>query len=93
MGILNLIFGLFMIGMGFLVKSFPNLIAGYNTMPKNKKENVDIVGLSTYMRNSFIIIGLTIISGYYFFKWISLTLRISFSAADFSVFGITSQKL
>ena len=61
MDILNIIVGLFMIGIGFLVKSSPSLIAGYNTMSEEKKKNVDIVGLSTYMRNSFIIIGLSII--------------------------------
>jgi len=64
MEIINLITGLFMIGMGFLVKSSPNLIAGYNTMPKDKKKNIDIDGLSTYMRNSLIIIGLSIIGKY-----------------------------
>jgi uncharacterized membrane protein SirB2 len=73
MDIINLITGLFMIGMGFLVKSSPNLIAGYNTMSKDKKKNVDIVGLSTFMRNSLIIIGLSIIVGYYLFKWIGFT--------------------
>jgi hypothetical protein len=62
-----------MIGMGFLVKSTPSLIAGYNTMPDDKKKNVDIVGLSTYMRNSLIIIGLSIIAGYYLFKWVGFT--------------------
>jgi hypothetical protein len=70
MDILNIIVGLFMIGIGFLVKSTPSLIAGYNTMSEDKKKNVDIVGLSTYMRNSLIIIGLSIIAGYYLFKWI-----------------------
>jgi len=73
MDILNIIVGLFMIGMGFLVKSTPSLIAGYNTMPDDKKKNVDIVGLSTYMRNSLIIIGLSIIAGYYLFKWVGFT--------------------
>ena len=53
MDILNLIVGLFMIGVGFLVKSSPDLMAGYNTMPKDKKENVDIESLSTFMRNGF----------------------------------------
>jgi len=62
-----------MIGIGFLVKSAPNLIAGYNTIPKDKKKNVDIEGLSTLMRNGLIIIGLTIIIGYYLFKWIGFT--------------------
>lgn len=62
-----------MIGVGFLVKSSPILIAGYNTMSDDEKKNVDIVGLSTYMRNSLIIIGLSIIAGYYLFKWIGFT--------------------
>ena len=33
---------LFLIGSGFLVKRFPNLIAGYNTMSIERKKNVDI---------------------------------------------------
>jgi uncharacterized membrane protein len=73
MDMLNLIVGLFMIGIGFLVKSAPDLIAGYNTMPKDKKKNVDIEGLSTFMRNGLITIGLSIIIGYYLFKWIGFT--------------------
>jgi len=74
MDIFNLIVGLFMIGIGFLVKSTPDLIAGYNTMPKDKKKNVNIEGLSTFMRNGLITIGLSIIIGYYIFKWIGFTM-------------------
>ena len=59
--IINLITGLFLIGIGFLVKSSPDLIAGYNTMPKEKKKNVDIVGLSSFMKKGFIIMGVTMI--------------------------------
>lgn len=77
MDILNIIIGLFMIGMGFLVKFVPNLIAGYNTMPEDKKKNVDIDGLSTYMRNCFVIMGLSIIIGYYLFKWMGLTVIVN----------------
>ncbi len=73
MGVIHIITGFLMIGMGFLVKSSPNLIAGYNTMPEDKKKHVDIEGLSTFMRNSFIIIGLSIVAGYYVFKWIGCT--------------------
>lgn len=68
----GLIAGLLMIATGFLVKFFPNLIAGYNTMSKERKEKVDIEGLSTYIRNGLFVIGLTIIIGYYLFKWIGL---------------------
>ena len=59
--VLNLITGLFFIGIGFLVKSYPNSIAGYNTMPKEKKKNVDIVGLSTFMKRGSIIMGISMI--------------------------------
>ena len=53
--------GLFYIGIGFLVKSSPDLIAGYNTMSKEKKKNVDIAGLSTFMKRGFIIMGTSMI--------------------------------
>jgi len=69
-----LIVGLIMIGLGFLVKFFPNLISGYNTMTNAQKENVDIERLSTYMRNGFIAMGLVIILGYYTFTWMGFTL-------------------
>lgn len=70
----NLIIGLFLIGIGFLVKAFPDLIAGYNTMTKEQKANVDIKGLSSFMRNCFIVMGLIIIIGSYFFNWIGLSM-------------------
>ena len=66
----NQIFGLFIIGIGFFVKAFPNTIAGYSTMSKAEKKNVDIKEASTFIRNGFIIIGLTIIVGYYILTWI-----------------------
>jgi len=59
--VVNLITGLFLIGIGFLVKSSPDLISGYSTMSKEKKKNVDIVGLSTFMKKGFIIMGITMI--------------------------------
>ena len=74
MDMLNLIVGLFMIGIGFLVKSTPDLIAGYNTMSKEKKKNVDIERLSAFMRNGLITMGLSIIIGYYLLKWIGFTM-------------------
>lgn len=68
MAILNIIIGFFFIGLGFLVKASPDLIAGYNTMSMDKKKNVDIDGLSTFLRNGLITIGLIIIVGFGFFK-------------------------
>lgn len=34
------------------------LIAGYNTMPKEKQKNVDIAGLTSFMGNCFFGLGL-----------------------------------
>lgn len=70
MDIVIIITGLIMVGIGFIVKASPNLIAGYNTMPEHKKKNVNIEGLSIFMRNSLIVMGLSIIAGYYLFKWL-----------------------
>ena len=56
--IFNIILGLFYIGIGYAVKAYPNLIAGYNSMSEEEKKNVDIVGASSMMRNVFIIAGI-----------------------------------
>lgn len=53
--------GLIEIGAGFLVRYYPNLIAGYNTMPPERKKNVDIEGLSRFMRNCLVTMGLATI--------------------------------
>lgn len=89
MNIPNLIVGLFMIGMGFLVKSAPGMIAGYNTMPKDKKKNVDIEGLSTFMRNGLITIGLSIIIGYHLFEWIGFTMIANSIILIVTLVGVT----
>ena len=52
-----LLAGAFVIVCGLLVKRFPMLIAGYNTMPPAKKKNVDIGGLSSFMRRHLVIMG------------------------------------
>ncbi|MCH7399111.1 DUF3784 domain-containing protein [Belliella sp. DSM 107340] len=64
-----IITGLFLIGIGFLVKAFPNLIAGYNTMSQKQKDNVDVEGLSTFMRNGLVLMGMVVIIGYHGLKW------------------------
>ena len=70
--ILSLFTGLVFIGIGFLVKHQPDLIAGYYTMPKEKRKNVDIVGLSTFIKNGLIIIGIVIIASSILLKIIHL---------------------
>ena len=52
---IHILTGVFLIVVGLLVKRFPMLIAGYNTMPAEKKKNVDIAGLSSFMRRHLVI--------------------------------------
>ena len=52
-----LLAGAFVIVCSLLVKRFPMLISGYNTLPKEKRKNVDIDGLSSFMRRHLVIIG------------------------------------
>ncbi len=49
--------GLIFIGIGFLVRAAPEMIAGYNTMSAEKRKNVDIKGLARFLRNGLILTG------------------------------------
>jgi hypothetical protein len=89
MEIFNLIFGLLIIGTGFIVKAYPNTIAGYNTMSKEQKKNVDIEKASNFIRNGFIIIGLIIIIGYYVLKWIGLIAIANYIGLISTIIGTT----
>jgi hypothetical protein len=88
MQIFNLILGLVIIGTGFLVKAYPNTIAGYNTMSKEQKKNVEIGKASTFIRNGFIILGLIIIMGYYLLKWIGLIAIANYITLISTIIGI-----
>ena len=52
-----LLSGAVVIVCGLLVQRFPMLISDYNTLPKEKRKNVDIDGLSSFMRRHLVIIG------------------------------------
>lgn len=65
--------GILFIGLGFLVKAFPNLLAGYNTMSKKEKANVDIENLSSFARKSLVGVGLTLIFAELAIHFLSLT--------------------
>ena len=56
-----LINGLILIVAGILVKYNPNLLAGYNTLSKEKKKEINIEKVSTIVRNWLIITGALII--------------------------------
>lgn len=64
-----LFYGLGIIALGFLLKIFPILIAGYNTMTKEQKQNVDIKGFSSFLRNVLIVMGLGVIIFCFLLSW------------------------
>lgn len=61
----GLIIFIVLVGCGAVVKYGKQhwLIAGYNTMPPEKKKNVDITGLANFMANSFFGIGASALAG------------------------------
>ncbi|MCH7409481.1 DUF3784 domain-containing protein [Belliella sp. DSM 111904] len=83
-----IITALTLIALGFLVKVFPNLIAGYNTMSQRQKENVDIEGLSTFMRNALVLLGVVVIVGHYVLKWLALASALSYFVPGIILIGI-----
>lgn len=93
MDYLNLIIGLVLIGVGFLGKAFPFLIAGYNVLPDNKKKNIDEKGFLIAFRNGMILIGLAVIIGYYFFKWVGIPTIADYVAPVVIVLGIITLSL
>ncbi|HOP03203.1 MAG TPA: DUF3784 domain-containing protein [Tenuifilaceae bacterium] len=88
MMVLNIVTGLFLIGMGILVKSYPNLISGYNTLPPEKKKKVDIKGLSTFLRNGFALIGMAIIVIPTFFYFTGLLVLSNVSMVAIILVGV-----
>lgn len=49
--------GGFLILLGVLVRFFPILIAGYNTMSAEQKKNVDVKGLTRFACLCFVVLG------------------------------------
>ncbi len=47
--IVAIILGVANIGLGFLIKRYPNMLSGYNTMSKAKRANVDIAAIAKLM--------------------------------------------
>ena len=63
MEINNLIIGGLIIVIGLLIKQFPNLLAGYNTMTKEEKRKIDINGITSIIRICLIVAGCILIIG------------------------------
>lgn len=55
--------------LGLLVRKYPKLIAGYNTMSPERQKQVDVKGLTAFMCRTFCIIGLLVVLVYYMLLW------------------------
>lgn len=69
---INLITAFFIIFLGFLAKRYPNLIAGYNTLPHHEKIKVDVDKLSSLVRNGMILMGVLILVIHFISKFFHL---------------------
>lgn len=67
-----ILIGALLILLGILIKhaKMYHLIAGYNTMPSEKRIKFDISGYSTLLRNCLVFMGTFFIAGHLFFKWL-----------------------
>ena len=55
--------------LGLLVRKYPKLIAGYNTMSPERQKLVDVKGLTAFMCRAFCVIGQHIILTYNLLLW------------------------
>lgn len=64
---------IFFIILGILIKhgKMYFLIAGYNTMPSEKRAKYDIKGIATEFRNTFFAMALIILAGYFAAEWLN----------------------
>ncbi len=72
MALFALLYGLFIIGLGYFVRKWPDTISGYSTMSPRRKKYVDIKGLSRMLQRSFFVAGLATIGGYFIFRFAGL---------------------
>ena len=69
MALTAILTGVFFILIGYIIKAYPNTIAGYNTMSRERKAYVDIEGLSSFMKSGFIAMGIVILFGCTVIHW------------------------
>ncbi|MDF2157555.1 DUF3784 domain-containing protein [Algoriphagus sp. CAU 1675] len=68
MGIL--VTGLSFVAIGILIKMFPGLLAGYNSLSQKEKENAINNGLPNFAFITFISMGLIVVIGHFVSIWL-----------------------
>lgn len=86
----SLITAFVLIATGFIVKTNPDLIAGYNSLSDEEKENIDTDKLTRLARSYLVVLGFSvlIVEGVLLFLNISEKIRI-YSICGIVIFGIT----
>lgn len=72
--------GLLFVLIGILLRFFPNLLAGYGSLPQREKENAKKNGVPAFASTVFISMGILVIGGYVLSIWLdspSLTRSVS----------------
>lgn len=70
-------FAVLFIVLGLLVRKYPKLIAGYNTMPPERRQKVDAKGLAAFMCRAFCVIGLLVLLVHYLLVWGGMDVRVA----------------
>lgn len=68
--------GVMLIIVGLLVKQYPNLLAGYNTLSKEQKKEIDIEKVSTIARNVIVLTGAAVIDASIIMYFIEVSKKI-----------------
>lgn len=68
--------GFMLIIVGLLVKQYPNLLAGYNTLSEDKKKEIDIEKVSTIARNVIVLTGAAVIDASIIMYFIEVSKKI-----------------
>ncbi|PZX54856.1 DUF3784 domain-containing protein [Algoriphagus chordae] len=64
--------GIFLLAIGILIKFFPGLLAGYNSLSNREKENAEANGLPTFAAMVFGAMGLISVIGYFIGIWLEM---------------------
>lgn len=68
--------GFMLIIVGLLVKQYPNLLAGYNTLSEDKKKEIDIEKVSTIARNVIVLTGAAVVDASIIMYFIEVSKKI-----------------
>lgn len=69
------LFAVLFVVLGLLVRRYPKLIAGYNTMSPERRQKVDVRGLAAFTCRALCAIGLLVLLVHYLLVWGGIGLR------------------